>query len=151
MSKSLALACVAALAFGRRSEAFCGLRVDGGGDFVTCLKAKAIGTLDRLSRADVLPLTESFALVRDDGQPHRRRRSDDRPAGPSERQLLSKPDGELDRMLYDGAVGLLGGRAVRIGLPELTPDQLRNVLDEGNYTAYTMPLRTPRFENVKKQ
>ncbi|VVC33487.1 Protein of unknown function DUF1676 [Cinara cedri] len=140
MSKSLALACVAALAFGRGSDAFCGLRADGDGDdgggggggtgdFVSCLKAKAIATLDRLSRADALPLADSVTLVRDED--HRRRRSDDRPAVPSERELLSKPDDVLDRMLYDGAVGLLSGRAVRVGLPELTPDQIRNVLDEG--------------------
>lgn len=135
MNKCLALACVAALAFGRRSEAFCGGGDGGGGtdDFVTCLKVKAIATLDRLSRADALPLTGSVTLVRNDDGGHRRRRSDDRPSVPSERELLSKPDGVLDRILYDRTVGLFSGRAVKIGLPELTQDQLNNVLDEGNY------------------
>lgn len=139
--RRLALVCVAALAFGHRSEAFCGLQTadgdDGGGDFVTCLKAKAIAFLDHVTRADSLPLTGSVTLVRDDSLHGRRQRSDDdrSPAQPvTERELRSKPDGVLDRMLYDKVVGLFSGRAVRIGLPELTPDQLRTALEEGTHS-----------------
>lgn len=141
--RRLALVCVTALAFGHRSEAFCGLRTaadgddGGGGDFVSCLKAKAITTLDHVSRADSLPLTGSIALVRDD--PHRRRqRSDGDDRTPetvfhvNERELRSKPDDVLDRMLYDKLIGIFSGRVVQIALPELTPDQLRMTLEEGN-------------------
>lgn len=128
--------CVAALAFGRRSEAFCGLRSGdgddgGGGDFVTCLKAKAIAALDLVSRADSLPLTETVTLVRDEA--HRRQRSDDgrTQVVVTEQELRSKPDEALDRMLYNKAVGLFSGRAVKIGLPELTSDQLKTAFEEG--------------------
>jgi len=34
-------------------------------------------------------------------------------------------------MLYDKAVGLLSGRVVKVGLPEVTPDQLSKALEEG--------------------
>lgn len=145
----LTLVCVgvALASFGHhRTEAFCGLRPDDGGgegDFVTCLKAKAIATLDRVSRADHVPLTGFISLVRDtavEPQAHRQQRSDgdndnDNGVGPTaERELRSKPDATLDRMLYDKAVGFFSGRAVRIGLPEFTPDQLRTALEEGNFT-----------------
>lgn len=135
MRGRLALACVAALAFGRRSEAFCGLStgdVDGPGDMVTCLKAKAITALDRLSRADSLPVTGSVTLVRDDAHRRRQQRSEEnRTPAPTELELQSRPDDELDRMLYDKTVGLFSGRAVQIGLSELTPEQLKMALEEG--------------------
>lgn len=123
------------LALGGRSKAFCGLRSgdsDEGGsvdDFITCLKAKAIVTLDRMSRDDSLPLTGSVTLVHGDST-HRRQRSDQGPVV-SERELQSKPDDALNRMLYDKAIGLLSGRVVKVGLPEVTPDQLRTALEEG--------------------
>jgi len=49
----------------------------------------------------------------------------------SELELQSKPDDALNNMLYDKAVRLLSGRVVKVGLPEVTPDQLRTVLEEG--------------------
>jgi hypothetical protein len=138
--RRLALVCAVLLAsFDRRSEAFCGLRTDDGGgdgDFVKCLKAKAIATLDRVALADTVPLAGSVALVKDvtDPQAHRRQRSDDDDKGPTtEQELRSEPDATLDRMLYDRAVRFFSGRALRIGLPEFTPDQLRTALEEGNY------------------
>lgn len=137
MNRRLALACVVAFAFGHnRSEAFCGLRSgdgdDGGGDFVTCLKAKAIATLDRISRDDTLPLTKSITLVRI--EPHGRRQRSDQVLTPAvnEQELWTKPADALDAMLYDKTIGLFSGRVIRIGFPELTSDQLRTTLEEGN-------------------
>jgi len=130
------LACVmVTLALGGRSKAFCGL---GSGDsdergnvddFITCLKAKAIVTLDRMSRDDSLPITKSVTLVHGDST-HRRQRSDQGPVV-SELELQSKPDDTLNSILYDKAVGLLSGRVIKVGLPEVTPDQLRTALEEG--------------------
>jgi len=121
----LALVCVtAALALGvRRLEAFC-----DGGDPVACFKAKAIVTLDRVSRADELRLAGSaVTLVRR----RRRRRDDDDDDVVDERSLRSRPDDELDAMLYDKTVGLFSGRTLRIGFPEMTPDQLKTAIEEG--------------------
>jgi len=132
------MACAAViLALGGRSRAFCGLRSGGsdeGGsvdEFIACLKTKAIVTLDRMSRDDSVPVTGSVTLVVGDSN-HRRQRSDQGPVV-SERELQSKPDDTLNRMLYDKAVGLFSGRVVKVGLPELTPDQLRTALEEGKY------------------
>ncbi|XP_001949843.1 uncharacterized protein LOC100159210 [Acyrthosiphon pisum] len=133
-SVSVCVVVILALGVGR-SKAFCGLRsgdseergnVD---DFITCLKAKAIVTLDRMSRDDSLPLTGSVTLVHGDST-HRRQRSDQGPEV-SELELQSKPDDALNNMLYDKAVRLLSGRVVKVGLPEVTPDQLRTALEEG--------------------
>lgn len=144
LQAALLVGSVAMVLLARQSEAFCGLRSgDGGGegDFVTCLKAKAIATLDRVSRADTVPLAGSVALVRntvDPAQAHRHQRSEDDNGGPtSERELRSKPVATLDRMLYDKAVRFFSGRAVRIGLPEFTSDQLKMALEEGNYVHIT--------------
>lgn len=147
-SGRLALVCVAlALGGGRLSEAFC----DGGHDDpVACLKAKAIAALDRFSRHDELRLPgqlSAVTLVRprdrhqlgndddDDGQ-----RRDPRLVRPTtavdERELRSRPDDELNAMLYEKTVGLLSGRTVRIGLPEMTADQLRTTLEEGISLGY---------------
>lgn len=130
------LVCLAVnLALGGRSKAFCGLRPGDGDaengvdDFIACLKSKTIVTLDRMSRDDSLPLTGSVTLVHGDST-HRRQRSDQGPAV-TERELQSKPDDALNRMLYDKAVGLFSGRVVRVGLPEVTPDELRTALEEG--------------------
>lgn len=147
--RRLALACVAALAFGRgRSDAFCGplpAGDGGGGDLVTCLKAKAIAALDHVSRADSLPLTGTVSLVRAD--PHGRRQRSDAPeaAAVAERELRSKPDDVLDRMLYDKLIGVFGGRVVQIALPELTPDQLRKTLDQGNDDRYRFETHTRTY------
>lgn len=131
------LVCVAAavLAMGRGSEGFCGLRSGDTDEFVACVKAKAIATLDRMSRDDSLPLIGSVSLVRGNSG-RRRQRSSDEPPAVNERELLSKPEASLDGMLYDKAVGLLSGRVVRIGLPELTPDQIRTAFDEGKYSCH---------------
>ncbi|XP_060841804.1 uncharacterized protein LOC132922347 [Rhopalosiphum padi] len=130
------LVCVVViLALGDRSEAYCGLRSgdgnDGGGvdSFITCLKAKAIVTMDRMSRDDSLPVTGSVALVHGD-LAHRRQRSEQAPVV-NEQELQSKPDETLNHMLYEKAVGLLSGRVIKVGLPELTPDELRTALEEG--------------------
>ncbi|CAI6368366.1 unnamed protein product [Macrosiphum euphorbiae] len=118
-----------------QSKAFCGLRSSDSDergnvdDFITCLKAKAIVTLDRMSRDDSLPVTGSVTLVHGDST-HRRQRSDQGPVV-SENELQSKPDDTLNNMLYDKAVRLLSGRVVKVGLPEVTPDQLRTALEEG--------------------
>lgn len=148
INRRLTLACVVAFAFSRnRSEAFCGLRSGdgdhGGGDFVTCLKAKAIATLDRISRDDTLPLTESITLVR--VEPHGRRQRSDQVLTPvvNEQELWTKPDDALDAMLYDKTIGLFSGRVVRIGFPELTSDQLKTTLEEGNSLHY-------KFKNLLK-
>ncbi|CAH1708422.1 uncharacterized protein LOC114128709 [Aphis gossypii] len=132
----MVLMCVVViLALGGRSEAYCGLRSgdgdDGGGvdNFITCLKAKAIATMDRMSRDDSLPLTGSVTLVHGDLS-HRRQRSDPGPVV-NERDLQSKPDETLNHMLYEKAVGLLSGRVVKVGLPEVTTDDLRTALEEG--------------------
>lgn len=114
----------AALAFGR-SEARCDQA-----DLVSCLKTKAIAALDRVSRVDAIPLAGSVSLIRD-GASGRRDRSVAGRAIVTEDELRSKPDDQLDRMLYDGLVSALDGRALRIGLPELSPDQLRTTLEEG--------------------
>jgi len=133
--RTISVCLAVVLALGHRAEAFCGLRSgdgdQGGGveDFVTCLKAKAIATLDRMSMDDSLPLTGSVTLVRGDSA-HRRQRSDQGPVV-IERELLSKPDDALNRMLYDKAVALFSGRVVKVGLPEVTPDQLRTAFEEG--------------------
>lgn len=131
--RRLALVCVAALAFGRRSEALCGLgSADGGADdLVACLKAKAIVAMDRASRADAIPLAGSVALVRDETHRRHREQRSDEPSPPAEQELRSTPDGVLDTMLYDQAVRLFSGRSVRIGLPEVTPGQLKTTLEEG--------------------
>jgi len=135
-ARRLAVVLVVALASGHRSDAFCGLRsADGvdGDDLVACLKAKAIAALDRVSRADALPLTGSVTLVRDYDDAaarHRGQRSDEPPV--TEQELRSRPDHALDRMLYYKAVGFFDGRSVRISFPELAADQLRTTLEEGN-------------------
>lgn len=126
---------VVTLALGGRSKAFCGL---GSGDsdergnvddFITCLKAKAIVTLDHMSRDDSLPITRSVTLVHGDST-HRRQRSDQGPVV-SELELRSKPGDALNSILYNKAVGLLSGRVVKVGLPEVTPEELRTALEEG--------------------
>ncbi|XP_025194565.1 uncharacterized protein LOC112594131 [Melanaphis sacchari] len=133
---SVVLMCaVVILALGDRSEAYCGLRSgdgdDGGGvdNFITCLKAKAIVTMDRMSRDDSLPVTGSLTLVNGD-LTHRRQRSDQGPIV-NERELQTKPDETLNQMLYEKAVGLFSGRVVKVGLPEVTPEELRTALEEG--------------------
>lgn len=121
------LLCVAALAaFGHRTEAagFCQDDDGGGGsgDFVACLKAKAIAALDRASRVHALPIAGTAVTLVREPQQHREQRSDEPAAAAAtvtERELLSKPDAALDAMLYDKAVELLRGRSLRVGLSEL--------------------------------
>lgn len=95
----------------------------GDGDFVTCLKAKAVAALDDAGRADVLPLAGPVTLVRD-GPP----RPDVAAAAPvAERELRAKTDAELDAMLYDKAYGLFAGRSLRVG-----PSAGYELLEQGN-------------------
>lgn len=131
MCKRLMFTCaVVSLAISRGSEAFCGLRglgdVDNGGigDFVKCLKAKAIVTLDHTSRNDTLPLFGSISLVRNNEE-HREQRSEKEETVVAtfnmkqEQELRTKPEEMLDQMLYDKVFRLFSGRTVQIGLPEL--------------------------------
>lgn len=136
------LLCVVALAFarGHRTDA-AGTCLQGDGDLVACLKAKAIAALDRASRVPAIPIVGSaVTLVRDRG--HREQRTGDpAPAAVAERDLLSEPDAALDAMLRDKAVELLRGRSLRVALSELVTGgeegKLRATIRYCNYTYNT--------------
>lgn len=126
------LLCVAALAFGR-SDA-CGHAEDP----VACLKMKAIATLDRASRADSIPLADSLSLVRRDGdRPDRAGRAVTETELEAAVPAAGDPDtrhDKLNRMLFDTVARLINGYVLRIGLPSMTPEQLRTSIEEGKPT-----------------
>lgn len=116
-------ALLALTATDRTAAASCG----SDGPTAACIKAKAVAALDRASRADVLPLVGPVTLVRDASRGRQQRST----AALTEGQLRDVPDHVLDSMLYEGMAGALDGRAVHVGLPDVTADQLKTVVEEG--------------------
>ncbi|KOC70940.1 hypothetical protein WH47_04926 [Habropoda laboriosa] len=93
-----------------------------------CLKKKAIAFFERLGRMRLLPLSDSFELVRT---------SDEMPKSSASEleaslgRTVSSKDEILNEILFDRVASLLNSFNIQIRLPRTSPGELKRGMEEG--------------------
>jgi len=99
----------------------------------TCLKARALSFVDKVSRMDNVPLAEGLAVVRIPGAaPERQSRA------LSEAELESANDQTISDLFVQRVASFFNGRTLQFELPKVSEQEVERSLEEGEYICYLL-------------